>query len=165
MTGCSGGALGHRGRPRGALSSYLRHCSLFANPTFLAKIHCVTFAPCRRNRPLFSQAPSGAGRGPLQFLQSHPSHARAVLWEEELKMANQDTLRRAVRYALFANAAVAGAIPAAYSQTQPPAQAQPPAAEAAVPLQEVIITGSRISAPGLTSVSPVTTITPEEVKE
>ena len=80
-------------------------------------------------------------------------------------MANQDTLRRAVRYALFANAAVAGAIPAAYSQTQPPAQAQPPAAEAAVPLQEVIITGSRISAPGLTSVSPVTTITPEEVKE
>jgi iron complex outermembrane recepter protein len=75
-------------------------------------------------------------------------------------MANHDVLRRAVRYALFANAAAA-AIPMAHAAD---AAAAPSDAEAA-PIQEVIVTGTRLVAPGLTSVSPVTTISSEEIKQ
>jgi iron complex outermembrane recepter protein len=74
-------------------------------------------------------------------------------------MANHDVLRRAVRYALFANAAAAAAIPVAHA-----ADAAAPAEEAA-PVTEVIVTGTRIVAPGLTSVSPVTTLSSEEIKQ
>ena len=75
-------------------------------------------------------------------------------------MANHDVLRRAVRYALFANAAAA-AIPMAHAADAPAA----PSDEEAAPVQEVIVTGTRLVAPGLTSVSPVTTISTEEIKQ
>lgn len=75
-------------------------------------------------------------------------------------MANYDVLRRAVRYALFANAAAA-AIPMAHAADAPAA----PSDEEAAPVQEVIVTGTRLVAPGLTSVSPVTTISTEEIKQ
>jgi iron complex outermembrane receptor protein len=71
-------------------------------------------------------------------------------------MANNDVLRRAVRYALFANAAAAAAIPAAQAADTAPEEA---------PVSEVIVTGSRITAPGLTSVSPVTSVGVEEIKQ
>src|SRR6185312_4270599 len=75
-------------------------------------------------------------------------------------MANHDVLRRAVRYALFANAAAA-AIPMAHAADA----AAAPADVSAAPVQEVIVTGTRLVAPGLTSVSPVTTISTEEIKQ
>ena len=74
-------------------------------------------------------------------------------------MANHDVLRRAVRYALFANAAAA-AIPMAHA-----ADAATAPSDAEAPVQEVIVTGTRLVAPGLTSVSPVTTISSEEIKQ
>jgi iron complex outermembrane recepter protein len=73
-------------------------------------------------------------------------------------MANNDVLRRAVRYALFANAAAAAAVPVAQA-------ADAPAAPDEAPVSEVIVTGSRITAPGLTSVSPVTSVGQEEIRQ
>jgi iron complex outermembrane receptor protein len=71
-------------------------------------------------------------------------------------------LRHAVRMALLgAGAFAASAIqsPLAQAQTAPKAAAEPTAE-----LQEVVVTGSRISAPNLESISPVTAITSEEIK-
>jgi iron complex outermembrane recepter protein len=71
-------------------------------------------------------------------------------------------LRHAVRMALLgAGALAASAIqsPLAQAQTAPKAAAEPSAE-----LQEVVVTGSRISAPNLESISPVTAITSEEIK-
>jgi len=82
-------------------------------------------------------------------------------------MANQDVLRRAVRYALLANATAAAAIPAAFAadaDQAAPAPAAPAAAAAPEAVSEVVVTGSRISEPGLTSVSPVTTVSAAEIK-
>src|SRR5690348_6516023 len=44
------------------------------------------------------------------------------------------------------------------------AQDQPAAAEEAAPLQEVVVTGSRITQPGLESISPVTAVNSDELK-
>jgi iron complex outermembrane recepter protein len=74
-------------------------------------------------------------------------------------MANYDVLRRAVRYALFANAAAAVVIPVAHAADAPAA------ADEATPLNEVIVTGTRLIEPGLTSVSPVTSVSAEQIKE
>lgn len=76
-------------------------------------------------------------------------------------MTRNADLRRAIRYALYANAAAAAVgLPAvAEAQVQPAA-----AAPAPVPLQEVVVTGSRISEPGLQSISPVTTISSQDIK-
>lgn len=61
-------------------------------------------------------------------------------------------------FAMFAGVFLTGA----FAQ-QPPAAA--PAAEAAAPLQEVIVTGSRIPVPAnITATSPTTVVTSEEVK-
>jgi len=73
-------------------------------------------------------------------------------------MANNDVLRRAVRYALFANAAAAAVIPVAHAADETPAPDE-------APVQEVVVTGSRVAAPGLTSVSPVTSVSTEEIKQ
>ena len=62
-------------------------------------------------------------------------------------------LSRAVRYALLSNAVVSGV-----------AMAAPPAAETGAALQEVVVTGSRVVTPGLESISPLTTISAEELK-
>src|SRR3569833_1829801 len=74
-------------------------------------------------------------------------------------MANHDVLRRAVRYALFANAAAA-AIPMAHA-----ADAATAPSDAEAPVQEVIVTGTHLEAPRQTSVSPVTTNTTEKNKQ
>src|SRR5215472_16316367 len=79
-------------------------------------------------------------------------------------MLKNDVLRRAVRFALFANAAAITVSPVVKADDAGPAA---PAAEAAAPaavrLQEVIITGSRIVEPGLTSISSVTTVSAADV--
>lgn len=72
-------------------------------------------------------------------------------------------LRHAVRMALFG----AGTLAAATMQSTP-AQAQTAAkvADNSSPdLQEVVVTGSRIATPNLDSISPVTAITSEEIKQ
>ncbi|HKQ15126.1 MAG TPA: TonB-dependent receptor [Steroidobacteraceae bacterium] len=63
-------------------------------------------------------------------------------------------LRRAVRCTLFtsAAAALAGALPAQAQQQE------------SSTIQEVVVTGSRIAQPGLTSVSPVTSVSADTVK-
>ena len=66
-------------------------------------------------------------------------------------MSNNISIRRAVRCALLASAAVAAVSPA---------QAQDPNPS----IQEVVVTGSRIAQPNLTSISPVTSIAAEDVK-
>ena len=81
-------------------------------------------------------------------------------------MAKNDVLRRAVHCALFANAAAIAAVPAARADDAGPAAppAAAAAAPAAAPLTEIIVTGSRIVEPGLTSISPVTTVSAAEVQ-
>ncbi len=76
-------------------------------------------------------------------------------------MPSNTLLRRAVRVALYANAAAASAgIPAlAVAQTPPPEQA-----EAATPITEVVVTGSRIVQPNLQAISPVTSVSADEIK-
>ena len=76
-------------------------------------------------------------------------------------MTSNTLLRRAVRYALYANAAAASVgLPAlATAQTPPPEQNEAPA-----PIQEIVVTGSRIVQPGLQAISPVTSVSQDEIK-
>jgi iron complex outermembrane recepter protein len=78
-------------------------------------------------------------------------------------MTSNELLRRAVRCAIYANAAAASAgLPAVtLAQEQPAAQ---PEAAAAAPITEVIVTGSRIVEPGLQSISPVTSVSQLDIK-
>src|SRR6266852_2446413 len=70
-------------------------------------------------------------------------------------------LRHAVRMALLgAGAFAASAIQSPLAQAQTP----PPKVAAEPELQEVVVTGSRIAAPNLEAISPVTAITSEEIK-
>src|SRR6266403_1797782 len=72
-------------------------------------------------------------------------------------------LRRFVRIALFGG----GAFAAGAMTHSSMAQAQVAAANTAAPsplLEEVVVTGSRISAPNLEAISPVTAVTSEEIK-
>jgi outer membrane receptor protein involved in Fe transport len=71
-------------------------------------------------------------------------------------------LRHAVRRALLgAGALVASTIQSPLAQAQ---QAPPKVADITPELQEVVVTGSRIAAPNLDAISPVTAITAEEIK-
>ncbi len=81
-------------------------------------------------------------------------------------MTTNSVLRRAVRYALYVNAAAAGVgIPAlAAADTAGPAAPAAEAAAPAAPVEEVVVTGSRIVEPGLQSISPVTSVSQEELK-
>src|SRR5579863_4458670 len=81
-------------------------------------------------------------------------------------MTTNSVLRRAVRYALYVNAAAAGVgIPAlAAADAAGPAAPAAEAAPAAAPVEEVVVTGSRIVEPGLQSISPVTSVSQEELK-
>ncbi|HUI62705.1 MAG TPA: TonB-dependent receptor plug domain-containing protein, partial [Steroidobacteraceae bacterium] len=82
-----------------------------------------------------------------------------MVWGLGVETMTSHALRRAVRYALYANTAVG--LPAlAIAQTAPPAEQ--PAAAAAV--TEVVVTGSRIVEPGLQAISPVTTVTADTIK-
>jgi outer membrane receptor protein involved in Fe transport len=75
---------------------------------------------------------------------------------------NHALLRRAVRSAIYANAAVVsvGLPTLATAQTAPAAE-QP---EAAAPVAEVVVTGSRIVNPALQAISPVTTVSADVIK-
>jgi iron complex outermembrane recepter protein len=77
-------------------------------------------------------------------------------------MAKSRSLQQAVRFALAAVTAAAG-VSTVHGQEAPPAQAQPAETNAA-PLQEVVVTGSRLLNPNTTSISPITTVTATDVQ-
>ena len=71
-------------------------------------------------------------------------------------MRSHALLRRAVRSAIYANAAVVSVgLPTLATAQAAPAAEQP---EAAAPVTEVVVTGSRIVNPALQAISPVTTV-------
>ena len=74
--------------------------------------------------------------------------SRTALSTGEWKYQNS-SFQRAVRYALFAGAARPRALSVAQAQDQT--------------IQEVVVTGSRISTPNMTSISPVTAIGAEDI--
>ena len=77
-------------------------------------------------------------------------------------MTNKDQvnreIRKAIKYAIYANLAVStfGAVAQAADA--------PGAAAAGQPLEEVVVTGSRIVQPGLESISPLITVSSQEIK-
>ncbi|TLZ03645.1 MAG: hypothetical protein E6K36_06965, partial [Gammaproteobacteria bacterium] len=73
-------------------------------------------------------------------------------------MNTSRNVRSAVRIALAA-CATAGAIPLAHGQAAPP----PAAPEK--PVEEIVITGSRIVVPNLQSISPVSTISSADIEQ
>lgn len=85
-------------------------------------------------------------------------------------MSSNTLLRKAIRLALVTNASAMSlgipALAAAADADQGPAQ--PPAATTeeapTAPVSEVVVTGSRISLPGLESISPVTSVNAEALK-
>jgi iron complex outermembrane recepter protein len=83
-------------------------------------------------------------------------------------MDTNQIVRRAVRAAMWAGGAFAAGLAAhssvAQAQTPPPTKVAA-ADEEAPPVSEVVVTGSRIAAPNLDSISPVTAVTSEEIKE
>jgi len=81
-------------------------------------------------------------------------------------MTNNPVLRQAVRNALLSGGAFATSLAAHSSLAQ--AQQAPAGAAAApaeAPVQEVVVTGSRIAAPNLEAISPVTAVTAEEIRD
>ena len=76
-------------------------------------------------------------------------------------MAKSRSLNQAVRFAL-AMASTASGVSALHAQEAQPAQ---PAAPAAAPLQEVVVTGSRLQTPNVTSISPITTVSAADVQQ
>src|ERR1700732_5294472 len=96
------------------------------------------------------------------FSEAHRDKNRQNKLGSNMKMSTEmnPVLRHAVRMALLG----AGAFAASTIQS-PLAQAQTaPKVETSPELQEVVVTGSRIAAPNLESISPVTAITSEEIK-
>jgi outer membrane receptor protein involved in Fe transport len=82
-----------------------------------------------------------------------------------MNMGNNQILRRAVRTALLSGSTLAGLVThasLAQAQAAPAAKDQP---EAAPPVTEVVVTGSRITAPNLEAISPITAVTAEEIKD
>src|SRR5215469_8120998 len=80
-----------------------------------------------------------------------------------MSMGNNPILKRAVRAALLSGSTVAGLMThytLAQAQTAPAAPA-----EAAPALPEVVVTGSRIATPQLESISPVTAVSAQEIKD
>ncbi len=76
-------------------------------------------------------------------------------------MAKSRSLNQAVRFAL-AMASTASGVSALHAQEAQPAQ---PAAPAGAPLQEVVVTGSRLQTPNVTSISPITTVSAADVQQ
>lgn len=76
-------------------------------------------------------------------------------------MANSRSLKQAVRFALTMASAASG-VTALHAQEAQQAQ---PAAPAAAPLQEVVVTGSRLNTPNVTSISPITTVSAADVQQ
>ncbi len=86
-------------------------------------------------------------------------------------MSSNTLLRKAVRLALVTNASVASlAIPAFAAAADAPQGPQQPATTTADTnespvISEVVVTGSRISQPGIESISPVTSVSAEALKQ
>src|SRR5215472_13892696 len=74
-------------------------------------------------------------------------------------MANSRSLQQAVRFALATITASAG-ITTLHAQTAP----AEPAEAAAAPLQEVVVTGSRLRTPNETSISPITSVSATDIQ-
>src|SRR5215510_16259369 len=85
--------------------------------------------------------------------------------EEDSMIYRNSQLSRAVRYALLAGAAtaVSTSLPA-FAQEAQPQEAQPQEAAPSTEIGTVVVTGSRIPQPNLTSISPVTSVGNEELK-
>jgi len=75
-------------------------------------------------------------------------------------MANSRSLQQAVRFALATITASAG-VTTLHAQTAP---AQP-AEAAAAPLQEVVVTGSRLKTPNETAISPISTVSASDITQ
>src|SRR5579863_716528 len=73
-------------------------------------------------------------------------------------MANSRSLQKAVRFALATVTATAG-VSTLHAQTAPAQTAETTAA----PLQEVVVTGSRLKTPNETSISPITTVSAADI--
>jgi len=76
---------------------------------------------------------------------------------------NNHILRRAVRIALLSGSTLATSVATHSSVAQ--AQSAPANEQEAAPIAEVVVTGSRIATPSLESVSPITAVSSEEIKE
>jgi iron complex outermembrane recepter protein len=74
-------------------------------------------------------------------------------------MANSRSLQQAVRFALATAATAAAGFSALHAQEAPA-----PAA-AAAPVEEVVVTGSRLSTPNETAISPVTTVSALDIQQ
>jgi iron complex outermembrane recepter protein len=78
---------------------------------------------------------------------------------------NNRVLRQAVRAALLCGGTFAGALAPHTSIAQTPPASTNDQADTTAPVTEVVITGSRIASPSLQSVSPVTAVSSEEIKD
>jgi len=74
-------------------------------------------------------------------------------------------LRQAVRAALFYGGTFAATLAAQTSSAQTVAASSSDEADNTAPLEEVVVTGSRIATPSLESVSPITAVAAEEIKQ
>ena len=75
------------------------------------------------------------------------------------------TVSQAVRRAMWAGGAFAVGLAAQSAQAQTAPTRVAAADDTAPPLSEVVVTGSRIATPNLDSISPVTAVTSEEIKQ
>jgi iron complex outermembrane receptor protein len=89
----------------------------------------------------------------------HDAPAIGGARKRELQMAKSRSLQQAVRFALATATAAAG-VSALYAQEAPA-----PAATEAAPVEEVVVTGSRLSTPNETAISPVTTVSAVDLQQ
>src|ERR1700722_8240367 len=78
---------------------------------------------------------------------------------------SNDLVRRAVRAALVYGGTFAAGLATYTSVAQTPPPQTKDQTDSSAPLQEIVVTGSRIATPSLESVSPVTAISSNEIKE
>jgi iron complex outermembrane recepter protein len=76
-------------------------------------------------------------------------------------MSSSTAVRRSVRYALYANAAAVSV----GGVTTLHAQEAPAPAAAAAPVEEVVVTGSRLQTPNETSISPITSVSAVDIQQ
>ena len=79
-------------------------------------------------------------------------------------MAKSRSLQQAVRFALAAVSAAAGVSTVSGQEAPPAPPAQAEAQANAAPLQEVVVTGSRLMNPNSTSISPITTVSATDIQ-
>jgi len=79
--------------------------------------------------------------------------------------ASNPILRQAVRTAVLSGGALAAGLMGKSAVVHAQAQAAAPAAANTEAIQEVVVTGSRIASPNLQSISPITAVTAEEIRD